>query len=141
MGNRRSAFRVLALVLAVGAIATAGVATATIESQIQGSWQGELPGGKAGEKMRILLKVGLERGELVARVQSPDQDDREYIAQTIRLTDRRVEFFLMFISASYDGTMSEDGNEIRGTWKQRGVEAPLVFRRATGASYQGRVTQ
>ncbi len=86
-------------------------------------------GDKAGEKLRLILKVANENGILVARILSPDQGDREHVAQSIRMKDRSVEFYLVFISAAYDGIMNDDGDEIDGTWKQHEIEAPLVFRR------------
>lgn len=127
-----SGYRVATLVMVV-ALSCAGAALADpapLEVQLPGVWQGELPGEEPGEKIRLILTVVRERGILVARMRSPDQDNVDRIAQSVRLTDRRVEIYLVFMTAAFDGTMSDDGSEMRGTWKQHEYTAPLAFRRA-----------
>lgn len=120
----------LAILFAWVCAGAAPAVAAPIEEQLPGLWQGELIDA-GGTKLRLILKVAREKGILVARVYSPDQDNREYVAQTLRTTGRRVEFYLVYISAAYDGTMSDDGSEIRGNWTQNRIVAPLVFRRVT----------
>lgn len=117
----------LFLAFALALAGTAVAEPASLETQLHGSWQGELR--EKGKTLRLLLKVRREGANLLARVYSPDQDDREYIVEYIRMKERRVELELQLISALYAGTMSDDGNEIDGTWTQRGTSLPLVFRR------------
>lgn len=128
MSRKAAATFVMVLVLAMAGLASAD--PAPIEPQLRGLWQGELRSGK-DKALRIILKVWREGPNLLARVYSPDQDDREYIVEFIRLKERRIELELQLISAVYAGTMNGDGSEISGTWTQRGIRAPLVFRRVS----------
>jgi hypothetical protein len=115
----------LALVCAGAAVADPSPAGL----QLPGVWQGELPDW-VGQKVRVVLVVTRESGTLVARMHSPDQGGQVYTAQTVRLTERRVEIYLtMMMAASFDGTLSDDGQQLRGHWTQDKKRVPMVFQR------------
>jgi hypothetical protein len=94
---------------------------------IEGSWQGTVD---AGGGLRVVLKVRKASDEsFAAQIDSPDQGITDLLVDSVTLKDKSLSFEVKTLSASYEGTLSKDGSEISGQWKQQGVQVPLIFKR------------
>ena len=102
--------------------------TGVFARDISGDWQGTL---KAGKDLRVIVKISKSQdGALSATLYSIDQGPDGIPVSAVSLQDSTVKLSVDLIRGSYEGTLSEDGNTIKGTWKQGG-ELPLTFQRAT----------
>lgn len=101
---------------------------------ITGTWQGtlHLPNGQA---LRTVLKVTKDdKGALKGMFYSIDQSGRGIATSSISLENGTLKYGIEFISLTYEGKMSADGNSITGSSTQADHPLPLVFERATPAT-------
>ena len=95
------------------------------------AWYGELEAGD--RQFRFVIEAAEEEGKRVARLRSLDEGDRRFDLGGFDDAGGRLVFELAASAAAYAGTIDAAG-AATGTWKQRGQELPLVFRRvAEGA--------
>ncbi|MDW8329819.1 MAG: alpha/beta fold hydrolase [Candidatus Bipolaricaulota bacterium] len=93
-------------------------------------WQGALDVG--GIKLRLVLKISKSPdGTLKATLDSVDQGAMNLPVDSIVIENKIMRLVMKSIGGSYEGTLSEDGSEVIGTWTQSGQSLPLAFKRAT----------
>lgn len=96
-------------------------------------WQGALDVG--GVKLRLVLKISKNPdGTLKATLDSVDQGAMNLPVDSIVIENKTMRFVMKSINGSYEGTLSEDGTEVIGTWTQSGQSLPLAFKRMTEPS-------
>jgi uncharacterized protein len=94
---------------------------------IAGIWTGTLDVN--GIKLRLVLKVSKgPDGKLQGKLDSLDQDAKDLPIDTLDFDGGRLRFEMKALGASFEGTMSKDGSEISGEFRQGG-SLPLVFKR------------
>lgn len=101
---------------------------------IAGTWQATLhaPGG---HDLRTVLKITKDdKGALHGMFYSIDQSGQGIPTSSLSFENGTLKYGIEFISLSYEGKISEDGNSISGTSKQGPNSLPLVFERATPAT-------
>ncbi len=104
---------------------------------LNGRWQGVLSVG--GAKLRLVLKVTAgEDGGYAGALDSPDQGASDLKIDSVSYTGNSLRFEMHAIGASYEGTVSSDGTEIAGRWKQGTLDAALIFRREDKAASSGK---
>lgn len=122
----------LAISPAHKAIAYAPTQNATngkVSKTVEGEWSGALDAG--GQKLRLLVKISKDSGgKLSGTIDSLDQGANGIPISSVEQSGTEVKLELAEIGASYHGTMSADGSEISGEWKQSIVSLPLVLRRS-----------
>lgn len=93
---------------------------------LEGYWQATLGSGPG--KLRVLVSISKSAdGVFKGTLQSVDQD-ATFAISNISLNENAVHFELKDIGGVYQGTLSEDGASLTGTWTQTGVPAqPLKF--------------
>lgn len=97
-------------------------------------WQGALDVG--GIKLRLVLKITKNPdGTLTATLDSIDQGAMNLPVDSIVIENTTMRFTMKSIGGSYEGTLSEDKTEVRGTWTQSGQSLPLTFKRVTEAAH------
>ena len=99
---------------------------------LAGTWRALMVLGPAKLRMNLNVSKG-DDPVLTATVDSVDQESPGIPAASISLGGdggRTVTFSIPVVGATYEGTLSEDGSEIDGTWKQGGVGMTLKWRRA-----------
>ncbi|MCI0485946.1 MAG: CocE/NonD family hydrolase [Blastocatellia bacterium] len=95
---------------------------------LEGIWQGALDTGAI--KLRLVLRISkAQDGSFAASLDSLDQGARGIPVSSVVYKDRFVSLELQSVGGSYEGTMSEDGSEITGQWKQGGAVMPLTLKR------------
>ncbi|HEY0407112.1 MAG TPA: alpha/beta hydrolase [Pyrinomonadaceae bacterium] len=100
--------------------------------EIQGEWPGVLNLGAA--KLRLVLKISKATdGSLKAVVDSPDQGALGLPVDVVTFKDRALRFEMKQLGAVYEGSLSRDGSQILGTWRQGGNSIGLIFKRSVGA--------
>lgn len=72
----------------------------------------------AGERTAVLDSFAENMMGLPIELAEPDADE-----------PRKFGFRLAISNAKYEGEISEDGDVIKGTWKQNGLELPLEFKK------------
>lgn len=98
---------------------------------IVGNWQGTPNEGET----RLIVRVSKQLdGSLEARIVRVDQNPPDWgagnRANSVSLAGNEFKLAAGSIKASFEGTLSADGNSISGTWTQDGA-VPLALHRAT----------
>ncbi len=99
----------------------------TTPASVAGNWLGTLEFG--GAKVRLILKVEQVGDGYIAKLDSPDQGAHELPVQTITVSGSKVTFAAPQFGMSFEGTLNDKNDEIKGTFKQRGTSTPFVLRR------------
>ncbi|HET9400909.1 MAG TPA: M23 family metallopeptidase [Candidatus Acidoferrales bacterium] len=130
--GRRAAIAAIvscSFVAAIGLLAKAPQAPSTAGSFL-GKWEGTLGQGTA--QLHLQLEIyelpnGATAGNLAVAEQGTSLD-----INTITAAGKSVKLEIHRIGGVYQGTLSDDGNEIDGTWTQTAATTPqpLNFRRA-----------
>jgi uncharacterized protein len=118
-----SAILLIASTLAV----VAQVATPNVE----GNWLGTLDVG--GAKLRLVLKVEKSANGYAAKLDSLDQGAKDLPIDSIVLDGNKLTFSAAKFGITYDGTLSQTGDEVSGTFKQGPNEIRLIFKRVAEA--------
>jgi non-heme chloroperoxidase len=108
------------------------VLSSTLYAQdITGDWQGTL---KAGIELRLIIRISKQAdGNWQAMLSSIDQSPdwgSGAPANTVSLEGSDFKLKIDAVKGTYEGTLSADGNSIKGTWSQ-GIPLPLELQRAT----------
>jgi uncharacterized protein (TIGR03435 family) len=123
----------LAVLMVVGMFGLGQAQTPAADEKggIIGNWQGTLhaPGG---HDLRTVLKIAKnDKGALSATFYSIDQSGQGIPTSSISFENSVLKYGIEFISLTYEGKMSADGNSISGNSTQGDHTIPLVFERAT----------
>jgi pimeloyl-ACP methyl ester carboxylesterase len=95
----------------------------------EGVWQGALEGN--GMRLRLQLHVSHDdQNQLVAALDSPDQQISGLPAIKVSQKDAGFHFEIPVVSGVYDGTLNPAKTAIAGSWTQSGVEQKLDFQRS-----------
>ena len=139
--SNRPLFPVLALAFAMLVGAPAGLRAQPPDptpdgpdsaQRFVGVWDGavEVPG--AGVQLRLRLQMTLEDdGGLAATFFSVDQHNAAIPVEEIEVDGADVSMSMATIGGSYEGTLTEDGTKIEGTFTQMGNALALNLERAT----------
>ena len=115
------------VVLAMLGAAATGAAGAQDLPPLVGDWAGNLDTGGAGT-LRIVFHVTQgSDGRLGATMDSPDQGAYGIAAGPVTRDGRDVRIEVGAVGGHYEGTFSEDGGRIDGTWHQGGASLPLAL--------------
>lgn len=137
--KRWSRRAVLGFVMAIAAeiflgaqtLPTAPAEKGAAATGIPGTWQGTLhaPGG---HDLRTVLKITKDdKGALHGTFYSIDQSGQGIPTSSISFENGILKYGIEFISLTYEGKLSADGNSISGNSTQGDHVLPLVFERAT----------
>jgi len=97
-----------------------------VEKNIEGIWQGTLK--VQGIELRIIFKIKKDKNDaLTATMDSPDQGAANIPLDTVKLEGSNLFMELKMAGGIYEGSISADGKKIEGTWKQGGLDFPLVL--------------
>ncbi len=97
-------------------------------------WEGKLPLG-AGLHYRFVLRLAkTESGEILGKLDSPDEGFKGLKLSSIVLDKTRLAFELKMSAAKYDSKLNAEGTEAVGAFSQRGVNIPLTFKRTEKAT-------
>ena len=124
---RSTAWAIIVL-LAGGAAAAAQPAE---DTGFAGSWSGELSVEELGMSFRMAFDiVADESGALTATFASPDQGAYDIAVDSVLVEGESLRLVLLAAAGEFNGTLSEDGQSIEGTWGQAGLSMPLVLERS-----------
>jgi murein DD-endopeptidase len=99
---------------------------------IEGKWEGTL--GSGSNQLRLQIDFyKLPTGALAGDLNSVDQGV-DVPMSLATLTDKKVHFEIRRIGGVYEGTLSDDGSQIQGTWTQTGVSPQELDFRRPGAA-------
>jgi murein DD-endopeptidase len=128
---RISTFVAFALAVAILAVLPrpAFAQAAKTESDLVGTWKGELGAGAA--KLRVVLTITkLSGGEFSGQLNSVDQG-AVIPMENITLKGDAVRFEVKAVGGLYEGTLNAARTAVEGTWIQAGMPAqPLAFTRS-----------
>lgn len=97
---------------------------------IEGTWLGALD--FSGEKLRIVFNITRnDDGSFISTLDSPDQGAKAIPVAETTFKDRKLHLEVSIIKGSFDGTLSEDGAKLEGSWQQNGNALPLTLERTT----------
>lgn len=92
-----------------------------------GNWVGSLNVGAV--QLRMRFEIGESGGELTASVFSLDQGNAQVPVESVTLTGATVTIAMPVAGATYEGTLSADGNSIEGSFAQMGSTLALNLER------------
>lgn len=105
-----------------------GCATDRGTDLVLGIWEGRLQ--YPGVELRVVFKVEKSpAGTLTAFMLTPDQDDREVLANRVMFQDRDLHIEVATVGGSFNGTVAENDNVIEGIWTQARLTQPLLLAR------------
>src|ERR1043165_4847182 len=125
-GARRYVMRIMLSIFLLIASALA-VAAQGPTPKVEGNWLATLPVGDA--KVRLVLKIEKSANGYAAKFDSPDQGATDLPIDSIVLDGTKLTFSAAQFGINYEGTLSDTGDEISGTFKQRGGSSPMIFKR------------
>jgi len=95
----------------------------------EGVWQGALQGN--GMRLRLQLHVSHDdQKQLVAALDSPDQQVSGLPAIAVSQKDAAFHFEIPVVTGVYDGTLNAAKTIINGSWTQNGITQKLNFQRS-----------
>ena len=94
---------------------------------VEGNWLATLE--VSGLKLRLVLRVEKSASGYAAKFDSPDQGATDLPIDSIALDGNKLSFSAAKFGISYEGTLSETGDEISGTFKQGAGSTPMIFKR------------
>jgi len=104
---------------------------------IEGIWQGTLKAGAF--ELRVIFKISKAAGgELHATLDSPDQGAKDIPFDSVARDGSDVKLEAKKLVATFQGTLSDDGQAIKGQWKQAGATMPLALVRLDKEPETGR---
>ena len=119
-------FLIAAALLCHGQAATATAA---------GNWSGAVSLGP--QKLRIIFHLKADAGgKLTATLDSPDQGANGLPTSGVTQDGNTVKISISNLAASYEGVLSEDGKELKGKFRQAGMELPLALSRMSDAELE-----
>ena len=92
---------------------------------VEGNWLATIEGDSG--KLRLVLKIQKSANGYTAKFDSLDQGATDLAIDSIALDGNKLTFSAAQYGISYEGTLSEVGDGITGTFKQGPVQLPLVF--------------
>ena len=109
-------------------MASGSVALAQNESgNLAGNWLTTLEFN--GIKNRLVLKIQKTADGYSAKLDSVDQNAKDLPVDSVSLNGNKMSFVAAQFGMTYEGTLNDKGDEITGTFKQRGGSTPMIFRR------------
>ena len=94
---------------------------------VEGNWLATLE--VSGLKLRLVLKVEKSANGYAAKFDSPDQGATDLPIDSIALDGNKLSFSAAKFGIRYEGTLSETGDEISGTFRQGPGSTPMIFKR------------
>ncbi len=95
---------------------------------IEGHWQGTLDAGQA--KLRLAFHITkAPGGKLAGTMDSLDQGAMGLPLDAVSFEGGKARFELRSVGGRYEGTLSKDGSELSGVWKQGDISLPLFLKR------------
>ena len=95
---------------------------------ISGDWNGLLE--ISGVKLRLVFHLLQEEGKWTASMDSPDQGAFDIPATEAAFDPPLLRIKIAALLLEYSGTLSDNGEEVRGTFIQGGASFPLKLQRA-----------
>lgn len=111
--------------------ANSGPAKGIAGKGFAGVWQGAIKQGPI--ELRIVMNMTGDDTALTGSLTSIDQGSTEMSITKATATGKGLVMEIKSIGATYEGTMSENGAEIGGNWKQSGQTTALTFNRLAKA--------
>jgi serine-type D-Ala-D-Ala carboxypeptidase/endopeptidase len=100
-------------------------------SAVDGIWLGTIEA--PGAKLRVQVQVKSDRrGKEYCSLDSLDQGANGLPCDNVRFEDHRFSFEVPVVHGHWSGTLSENGNQLNGTWSQ-GRDLPLELTRQATA--------
>jgi pimeloyl-ACP methyl ester carboxylesterase len=117
-----------AVIILVALALVSGCATDRGSDLVVGIWEGRLQ--YPGVEIRIVFRIEKSPvGTLTAFMLTPDQDDREVLANRVVYQDRGLYIEVATVGGAFNGTVLETDNVIEGIWTQARVTQPVLLAR------------
>ena len=99
-------------------------------TSVTGDWEGKL--NIPGANLRIRFHINKnDDGSLAATMDSPDQNAYGIPVTSVAYKENTITLDVQVIHGAYEGALSENARQIKGTWKQGGQTFPLDLKKMT----------
>ena len=115
---------------------TALLAGPLLAQDAAGLWLGTIHAGSTN--LRIALHISRSADGLHGTMDSLDQGADGIPITSVSQEGNAVKFAVRSVGGSYEGTLSEDSTQLKGTWTQLGNSLPLDFKRTTALPVRAR---
>src|SRR5262245_55165154 len=124
--------RFLSVSLGAGLLVSLAAASAAdkepAKKGLEGFWQGSLKVGAVELRLAVAITKRPD-GTFTGTLDSIDQGAKDIPIDEVVQKDADVTFTLKQVKASFEGKLADDGQSIKGEWKQGGSALPLTFQR------------
>ena len=117
--------------LAVLLLLSCAMALAQTASKVDGIWLGTLTAG--GQTLRVQVHLQTLSSGQTGSLDSLDQGAMGLPCEKLKLDGDHFSFEVPTVKGTWKGTLSTDGNELRGTWSQGAGELALNMTRQSAA--------
>jgi hypothetical protein len=103
------------------------------EARLAGHWEGAIVLAPAEQELDVVVDLSRTAGQLKGRLWFPITGDGAHEVQDLAAQGSHVSFAVRDddgVVSHFDGTLSPDGNSVRGTLKEGGQSAPFGLQRA-----------
>lgn len=98
-----------------------------VDAKFVGKWAGTVD---FGQPLRLVVAISNESDGAHATLTSLDQGNAEIPVSTIEQKGTKLSLTVKAVGGDYQGDMSAQGDEIKGTWTQLGMGVPLVLKKS-----------
>lgn len=99
-----------------------------VTAEFVGSWEGTLEGG-AGQ-LRLVLTISNGKNGAEAVLVSVDQGNARIPASGITQNGKKLTIQVNGVGGAYEGELSDDGTQLKGTWTQMGNSLDLTMKKS-----------
>ena len=104
-----------------------------VPDDIRGQWAGRLD--VPGQKLRLILKIGkTPDGAFAGSLASPDQGPGELPMTSASVAPPKVTLEWKALNGKFEGTLTNNGSVLEGTWEQGGNKMPLKLERSAASA-------
>ncbi|MDW3648418.1 MAG: alpha/beta fold hydrolase [Bacteroidia bacterium] len=103
------------------------LSTFGMAQDISGSWNGAL--SVQGTTLRVVFHIEKDGSTYSSKMDSPDQGAFGIPTGTTTFEEGKLSISAPSLGMSYEGTLSESGDKIEGSFKQAGMDLPLELGR------------
>lgn len=121
--------RGLTVLTAAALLSLAATAGEASDKEAEGFWYGPLKAGPVELRLGIVIARGAD-GTLRGVMDSLDQGVADIPMDEVRVAEKAVTFTIKPLTIVYQGTLSADGQSIKGLFTQGGASFPFTLERA-----------
>jgi uncharacterized protein len=121
--------RFATLILLSASAALSVAAQPPAPADVTGDWQATLQAGSARLRLVFHITRASAAGPLTGTLDSIDQGAKNLPVPIVTVDGKTLRLGMPMVDGSFQGTLNDAATECQGTWKQGGLEFPLLLKK------------